>query len=344
VPFAQYWGSTFGDGAAAAYARGVSVALGNISLHSNGAWGSYAENLLYFTPVGSAADILALPQAQLFPERALAAFRNSWAVGGGGSFLALKGGDNAWNHGHLDLGSFVLDINSTRVVMDLGADNYGLPGYFGAERWEYYRLNTHGHNTIQFNNVSQPPSATAHIVGFANSSVAGDGWAIVNLTVAYEGSGSGTGSVQTVARGFAVLEGFQQVIVTDEITYTAAAEAAETTGAVLANVTFSAHTTAPAVAISADGQRATLTFSTVVATAVIVPGGTNCADAVFIATPVRLAPPQNPTNGLTRLDVVSQQVLACTRLTVAWGMQPSVDIVVNPLSEWATDGPVQGAW
>ncbi|WP_260704082.1 heparinase II/III family protein [Edaphobacter flagellatus] len=61
--------------------------------------------------------------------------RSSWADSNAW-YVGLKGGDAKASHGHLDLGSFVLDALGQRWAIDLGPDNYGLPGYFGPQRWE----------------------------------------------------------------------------------------------------------------------------------------------------------------------------------------------------------------
>jgi len=61
-------------------------------------------------------------------------------------FVGLHGGSNAFNHSHLDLGSFVLEALGQRWAVDLGADDYNLPGYFGGKRFSYYRLRAEGHN------------------------------------------------------------------------------------------------------------------------------------------------------------------------------------------------------
>ncbi len=63
-------------------------------------------------------------------------------------FLGIKGGDNAANHAHMDIGSFVLDWGGHRWALDHGGDNYNLPGYFSRNRWDYFRLNNLGHNTL----------------------------------------------------------------------------------------------------------------------------------------------------------------------------------------------------
>jgi hypothetical protein len=43
-----------------------------------------------------------------------------------------------------------------RWFVDLGADNYNLPGYFGGQRWNYYRMRAESHNTLVLNPTDQP--------------------------------------------------------------------------------------------------------------------------------------------------------------------------------------------
>jgi hypothetical protein len=64
----------------------------------------------------------------------IALFRSAWNDPGA-LFLGFKAGDNATNHSHLDLGSFVLESDGVRWALDLGSDDYDLPGYFGDRRW-----------------------------------------------------------------------------------------------------------------------------------------------------------------------------------------------------------------
>ncbi len=75
------------------------------------------------------------------------------------------------NHNHLDLGSFVLDALGQRWAVDLGADDYNLPGYFGGQRYTYYRLRAEGHNTLVLNpgqGPDQDPRPTARIARFVS--------------------------------------------------------------------------------------------------------------------------------------------------------------------------------
>jgi hypothetical protein len=92
----------------------------------------------------------------------VASFRSSWEDPNA-LYMAVKGGDNKAAHSHLDLGSFVLDAGGVRWAADLGPDDYDLPGYFGRQRWSYYRLRTESHNTLLIDDQNQDARAEARI-------------------------------------------------------------------------------------------------------------------------------------------------------------------------------------
>jgi Heparinase II/III-like protein len=151
-----------------------------------------------------------LPLDVYFRGAEVAAFRSAWddpnAV-----FLGLKAGDNRANHSHLDLGSFVLDAQGARWGLDLGSDDYNLPGYFGNKRWTYYRLRAEGHNTLVLNpgpGPDQNPKAAAAIVTFKSNP--GRSLAVTDLSAAY------AAHADRVWRGVALLDR-SQVLVQDEI-------------------------------------------------------------------------------------------------------------------------------
>jgi hypothetical protein len=102
---------------------------------------------------------------------------NAWYVG-------FKGGDAKASHGHLDLGSFVLDAASQRWGLDLGPDSYGLPSYFGSHRWDYYRLRTEGHNTLTIDGQNQETSGNAQIETVHDGDHSH--YAVIDLTGAYQ--------------------------------------------------------------------------------------------------------------------------------------------------------------
>jgi hypothetical protein len=99
--------------------------------------------------------------------------------------------------------------------------------------------------------------------------------------------------------------------------------------------------------VASDQQSATLVLNATTIVVQILPSsvGAVCPGARIIATDVRLAPPQYPTDGLTRIDVVVPQPSACTRLMVATGA-PLSDLAswqVQPLSAWPSQYPVAAA-
>lgn len=93
-------------------------------------------------------------------------------------WIGVKGGDNQANHSHLDLGSFVLDARGVRWALDLGSDDSNMPGYFGPQRFTYYRLRTEAHNTVLIDGQNQDVKARA-------SMTLNNGRASINLAGAY---------------------------------------------------------------------------------------------------------------------------------------------------------------
>src|SRR6185295_7886257 len=93
---------------------------------------SSARDLLWYDGRGAATDFAALPLDSRYQATHLAFFRSAWNDKSA-LYVGFKGGDNAANHAHLDLGTFVLDALGQRWAVDLGPDDYDLPGYFGPE-------------------------------------------------------------------------------------------------------------------------------------------------------------------------------------------------------------------
>jgi hypothetical protein len=138
----------------------------------------------------------------------IALFRSAWNDPDA-LFLGFKAGNNATNHAHLDLGSFVLDADGVRWAVDLGPDDYDLPGYFGDRRWSYFRLNNRSHNTVTPGDGLQDTKATAAITEFSAS---GDRpFAVADLTAAYPRA------ARRILRGV-IMIGRSRVLVQDEFT------------------------------------------------------------------------------------------------------------------------------
>jgi hypothetical protein len=164
--------------------------------------------IAWYDPRGQQPTATELPLAALFKSRQdIVTMRGQWgdpdAV-----YVGFKAGDNETNHGHLDIGSFVLDAEGIRWALDMGADDYNLPGYFGQQRWRYYRLINHSHNTLVINDQIQNPHARCHVLTFESTPARTS--AIVDMTSAYQGQAA------AARRGIELLGG-RLVHVRDEL-------------------------------------------------------------------------------------------------------------------------------
>lgn len=174
----------------------------------------HALDLVWYSDAGEDPAASGLPLDARFRGVDVCFFRSAWndpeAV-----FVGFKGGDNRANHSHLDLGSFVLDADGVRWAVDLGPDDYNLPGYFDTRdrRWTYYRLRNESHNTLVIDGSIQDPRAAAPITEFRSSP--GRAHAIADLSRAYPQG--------EVRRGMALLER-EHVLVQDELQLDRAAE------------------------------------------------------------------------------------------------------------------------
>jgi hypothetical protein len=169
-----------------------------------------ALDLLWFDSAETSPKTAGLPLDRYFQGAEVTVMRSKWD-NPQGLFVGFKAGDNKANHSHLDLGSFVFDAAGARWAMDLGADNYNLPGYFGSRRWDYYRLRAEGQNTLVINPGEAPdqdPAAATRIIRFESKPARAS--AIADLTAAY------AKNARRVWRGIALLDR-DKVLVQDEL-------------------------------------------------------------------------------------------------------------------------------
>ena len=242
--------------------------------------------LLWYTADGQSPAKAALAPNKWFRGVHVVILRERWDDPNA-LWVAFKGGDNKANHSHLDLGTFVLEADGVRWAVDLGPDNYNLPGYFGAERWTYYRLRTEGHNTLVLGGANQPPAAAAPIVAFDPKA----GAAVADLSAAYP-------AAKSVRRGVRTLPG-RRVLVQDEIEVASPAD-----------LVWAMHTRA---AVALDGPRAVLT-QTGRTLAVQVLGPKGAAFEVADAKGSRAGEAQQP--GVRRLVVRLSPEAGPVRLAV----------------------------
>jgi Heparinase II/III-like protein len=172
---------------------------------------------------------LYLSTGRVFRGSQLACFRNTWASDRKARpvYLAIKGGNDSGIgsassippedvklHAQADAGSFIIDGARRRWVIDLGSDDYDLPGYFdhgthtrSGSRWRYYRAHAAGHNTLVVNGCNQIPNA--HIIILGSCAQGNRKWVVFDLSAAY---GRQAGSIR---RGAALIG--RRVLIQDEI-------------------------------------------------------------------------------------------------------------------------------
>jgi hypothetical protein len=177
---------------------------------------SYASpsplDIVWFAPGSNGSLPATTPLDRHFRAVDVASLRSKW-LDRTALFVAMKSGKNGLNHGHIDLGSFVLDANNERWATDLAGDDYNLPAYFSSPtRWTYYRLRAEGHNTLVINpdsSAGQGIAASTVMTRFVTRPAAAG--IIADLTPAYSASS------RSVFRGIALVNNRTQCIVQDEI-------------------------------------------------------------------------------------------------------------------------------
>ncbi|MGD0343183.1 MAG: heparinase II/III family protein, partial [Bacteroidales bacterium] len=285
---------------------------------------------------GSALDLLWYPLdlvKQKIPEMPLAAYyrfaevatmrsawndTNAWYVG-------FKAGDNKANHSHLDIGSFVLDALGKRWALDLGSDDYNMPGYFstGANgpRWNYYRMRAEGHNVIVLNpglKPDQDPLASAKIIRF--STKGNTSLAVADLTPAYAAEAT------KVMRGIALADG-QTVVIQDEIKTEKPS-----------HLYWFMHTRAKVI-VARNGRKATMTIdSAQVEVEIISPA--KAKFTVMAAAPLPSSPKsdvQNKNEGVNKLSIALSKVTDELIIVEIHPVNKKISVAktfYKPLNEW----------
>ena len=146
----------------------------------------------------------------------IALMRTSW-TDPNAIYVAMKGGSPSVNHGHMDIGSFIMEAKGVRWAMDLGMQDYNSLETAGvdlwnmkqnSQRWEVFRYNNLAHNTLTINNQLQTVNGYAQVISWSDSPSMMN--AVMDITSVYKGV------LQKCLRGIAVADK-QYVMVRDEI-------------------------------------------------------------------------------------------------------------------------------
>ena len=132
-------------------------------------------------------------------------------------YVGFKAGSASVNHGHMDIGSFIMEADGSRWASDFGMQDYesleskGI-AVFGrtqdAQRWSIFRLNNKAHNTLTINNQLQQVKGYAKIDQFSDKPEFM--YAISNLSTVYQNQ------MAAVKRGVAIVDQ-KFVVIRDEL-------------------------------------------------------------------------------------------------------------------------------
>lgn len=146
----------------------------------------------------------------------VALMRTSW-TDPNAIYVGFKAGSPSVNHGHMDVGSFIMESDGIRWAYDFGMQDYesleskGI-ALFGrtqdAQRWTVFRLNNFVHNTLTIDNQLQQVKGYAKIDRFSDSPKFM--YAVSDISSVYENQ------LESAKRGVAIVNG-KFVVVSDEL-------------------------------------------------------------------------------------------------------------------------------
>jgi hypothetical protein len=168
---------------------------------------------------GMTMDRITAPSKRIWVgqgKNPVALMRTSW-TDPNAIYVAMKGGSSSVNHGHMDVGSFIMEAKGERWAMDFGMQDYNSLETAGvslwgmaqtSQRWEVFRYNNFVHNTLTVNNQLQIVGGYAAIT--SSSDMQDMMNAITDITSVYKGY------LLKAIRGIAIIDN-QYVTVRDEI-------------------------------------------------------------------------------------------------------------------------------
>jgi len=146
----------------------------------------------------------------------LAMMRTSW-TDPNAIYVGFKTGSPSVNHGHMDVGSFIMEADGIRWASDFGMQDYesleskGM-SIFGrtqdAQRWTIFRLNNYSHSTLIVDNQLQQVKGYAKVDQFSDNP--DFMYAISDISSVYENQ------LASAKRGVAVVDQ-KYVVVSDEL-------------------------------------------------------------------------------------------------------------------------------
>ncbi len=233
-------------------------------------------------------------------------------------FVNVRAGYSQINHAKLELGHFDMDALGVHWAINLGADDYNLPGWWerlkGGQRWSYYRANSLSRNVPQLNGQIQDPMARANFMKTELNTSAP--FVLVDLTDAYDDLAT------KVTRGVAIMQNRRAVLVQDEFELIGTCEAAW------------GMTTDAEIDVKDGGVAVLKLDGKKLIARVLSPVG-----AEFVIESAEQKPPQNLNTGIDRLMVRVPGAKGSVRLAVllspVWAEDAlAMTVELKPLAEW----------
>lgn len=125
-------------------------------------------------------------------QNPLAIFRTSWD-NPDATWIAFKGGTPWANHGHMDIGSFVLESDGVRWAVDVMGHGYGELEAMNlgiwnrkqeSDRWKIFAYHNNSHSTLVVDGKGQLVKAEAPILRFSDDP--DFSFAIIDMSAVYE--------------------------------------------------------------------------------------------------------------------------------------------------------------
>ncbi len=253
----------------------------------------------------------------------VALMRSSW-TDPNAVFAGIKGGSPSVTHGHMDIGSFVMEAEGVRWAMDFGYQDYeSLESRHidlwedkqDGQRWKIFRYNNFAHSTLTVNNQLQQVKGQAPITHFTKQPAFMS--AIVDMSSSYQGQ------LAQALRGIALCNN-AYVVVRDELTAADTATTVRWSMLTPATVRITGKNTAE---LTKDGKILTL----------VVEG----AGSITLKTWPTDPPPEpydTPNPGTTRvgfeISLTSSQKLACNVFLLPGKTSMTSVTPVNILQNW----------
>ncbi len=172
-----------------------------------------ALSMIYYDSSLVSGDA-ALPLDTHMPGAEAVVLREAW-YDKGTTAVGAAGGKNKRNHGHMDIGSFTVDMAGERFITCTGTEDYSADGVFSTKRYYYYRNKTEGHNLYIINPENNLSYYGAELNATATSEILASkprgGVAKVDLSEAY------APWANSAIRGLMLSDDRRSVTIRDEI-------------------------------------------------------------------------------------------------------------------------------